>query len=303
MATVLTVTANTLVDHLAAVALRPGAVARAARFTAVAGGKGLNVGRVLARHGHRVLAAGFAGGRSGDELIALARADGLEPAFTLTAARTRIGFQCREAAAGTASTAVIEDGFAVTPAEAAALVTQVAALLPGASLCIISGSVPDPATCAGLYRDLAASCHRAGVSCWIDAYGPAMDACLAGDHPPALAKPNREEYAGDPTRWRRVGELHLSDGAAALRVRHPTGNLRVTPPRVAQVNPIGSGDSYLAALACARLRGDALPDQLRYAAAAGAANARVWEVAQVGPADIAPLVDATVVAPDPEPWP
>ena len=292
-ATVITVTANTLVDHLAAVALKPGKVVRTAGFSQVAGGKGLNVGRVIARHGHRVFATGFAGGSSGDDVRRLTAADGLDAAFTLTAARTRIGFQAQ---ADNASTAVIEDGFAVSAAEVAALLGRVSDLLPQARLCIISGSVPDQATCGDLYRDLCDLCARANVPCWVDAYGPAMDACLNGPHPPALAKPNREEFTGDPARWRNVPELHLSDGAGSLRIRHPGGFLRVTPPSITQVNPIGSGDSYLGALACARLRGDDVSAQIRYAAAAGAANAMVWDVARCGPQDIAPLVGAVTIA-------
>ena len=39
---------------------------------------------------------------------------------------------------------------------------------------------------------------------------------------------------------------------------------RVTPPRIVELNPIGSGDCYVAALAHARLRGLSLREQLRY---------------------------------------
>jgi fructose-1-phosphate kinase PfkB-like protein len=68
------------------------------------------------------------------------------------------------------------------------------------------------------------------------------------------------------------------------------GRYRVTPPAVPEVNPVGSGDCYLAALAHARLSGFTYTDQLRYAAAAGAANARQLAVATLGPADIEPLM-------------
>lgn len=297
MATILVLTANTLLDHLAVAPFAAGRVNRVARFTPVAGGKGLNVGRVLARHGHRVLAAGFAGGDTGAQLVDLVAADGLEPAFTRTAARTRIGFAVT-AADGTS--AALESGFAVTEAELAQCVRAVTDRLRGCDLVIASGSVPD-AVCTPLYRLVLAACAAAGVPCWLDAYGPAMREALTSGHPPALAKPNREEYDRDRA-WLACPELHLSDGANPLRVRHPAGRFRVVPPVVAEANPLGSGDSYLAGLAHARLSGLALPDQLRYAAAAGAANAARADVARIGPADIAPWIEKVAVGPaDDEP--
>src|SRR5882724_11493393 len=92
MATILTITANTLLDHVAETPLKERAVNRVPRLETMAAGKGLNVARVLARHGHRAIAAGFAGGATGEQLRELVAADGVEPAFVATAARTRIGF-------------------------------------------------------------------------------------------------------------------------------------------------------------------------------------------------------------------
>ena len=293
MARILVLTANTLLDHLALAPFTSGAVNRVGRFEAIAGGKGLNVGRVLARHGHRVTACGFAGGDSGRQLVDLAAADGLEPAFTPTAARTRIGFCVADDRGG--SSAALEGGFAVEAAEVAALARDVSGGLRGCDLVIACGSVPDP-SCHALYRLVLAACAAAGVVCWVDAYGPAMHEALTGGHPPAFAKPNRQEYDRDRA-WLACPELHLTDGGGEVRVRHPDGRFRVVPPTVRELNPIGSGDCYVAALAHARLSGFALVDQLRYAAAAGAANAARADVARIGPAEVRELVERTVVMP------
>lgn len=299
MATVVTITANPLLDWLAEAELRPGAVSRTGGFRAVAGGKGLNVARVLARHGHRVIACSFAGGDSSRQLADLIAADGPEPDLAPTAARTRIGFQAIQ---GGSATALIEGGFAVSAAECGQLVERVRRWLPLADLVIASGSVPDP-SCDGLYRVLADSCAHAGRPFWLDAYGPACLAALRGAHPPALVKPNREEYGaqgGEPgSPWLLAPEQHLSDGAAQVVVRTPQGRFRVTPPAITQANPIGSGDCYLAGLAHARLSGLPLPAQLAYAAAAGAANAARPDVARIGPEDIAALVGRVQVAVQP----
>ncbi|MBA2479055.1 MAG: hypothetical protein H0V44_00195 [Planctomycetes bacterium] len=296
MATILTITANTLLDHVADVKLAPGTVNRVVRIASVAGGKGLNMGRVLARHGHRVIAAGFAGGASGAQLADLIAADDLEPELVPTAARTRIGFMAVDGERGGA-TSVLESGFTVTASEIGALVQRVRTLLPQVDLVLIGGSVPDPA-CRGLYRTLLDVCHHADKSCWVDAYGPAMDEALDGVHPPGLAKPNKAEYGERSAhiRWQTCPELHLTDGGKEIRVRHPKGRWRVTPPTIREVNPIGSGDCYLAALAHARLSGLPMIDQLRYAAGAGAANAIRADVAQISPSDIATYAERVQVA-------
>lgn len=295
MATILTVTPNPMLDRIAEAAWTAGRVTRVARFAAVAGGKGVNVARVLARHGHRTVALGFAGGDEGRRFAALVAGDGIEPAFTATAAPLRVGFQAVGSDGRT--TALIEDGFAVVPAEAEALLAELRRRLP-ADLVVVCGSTPDPAV-ADLHRRICEVCAQAGVPCWVDSYGPAMRAALAGDHPPQLVKPNQEEYGSDPTPWLAARELHLTDGGGVVTVRAPEGRYRVVPPAVAEANPIGSGDCYLACLAHARLTGWELPRQLAYAAAGGAANAARSDVARIGPEDVQPLCGAVAVLPAP----
>lgn len=289
MATIVTVTANPLLDHLAETAIVPGRVTRVAAFRRIVGGKGLNMARVLARHGHHTVACGFLGGAAGTTLAALVRSDGVATAFTPTAAATRIGFIA--GAPGQGNTSLLENGGPITAAEQDALVADLTARLPGADLVMIGGAPPPG--CDRLYVRLLAACATARVPCWIDAYGPAMRAALAGDDgpAPALSKPNREELA-DGSPWQRVPELHITDGGAAVEIRTPAGCWRVEPPPVAEVNPVGSGDCYIAALAHARLTGWDWERQLRWAAAAGAANAARADVACIGPDDIAPLAAA-----------
>jgi tagatose 6-phosphate kinase len=114
---------------------------------------------------------------------------------------------------------------------------------------------------------------------------------------PDLVKPNREEY-GDGSGWQTAGELHLTDGGGSVAIRRPDGVWRVAPPVVAEVNPIGSGDCYLAALAHARLSGWDLATQWRWAAAAGAANAARADVAMIGTEDCLPQLEQVVIAAD-----
>jgi fructose-1-phosphate kinase PfkB-like protein len=287
MATILIVTANPLLDHLADLELEPGRINRCHSYHVMAGGKGLNVGRVLVRHGHRVLACGFAGGYTGTRFNEIVAAEGQTPIFIPTTAPLRIGFFARNCV-GAGPTGLLEDGFAVSVAEAAACIDTVTTALAGCDLCICSGSVPDKATCNELYSGILERCAQANVPCWVDSYGAAMDAALACDYPPTLVKPNREERER-ARGWERALERHFSDGSERFRVSGLCGDWVVEPPPVVSVNPIGSGDCYLGALAHARLSGWGIEQQLRYAAAAGALNATRMSVAELEPSNIAAL--------------
>jgi 1-phosphofructokinase family hexose kinase len=295
MSIVLTVTPNPLVDFVAPASLGAPGVQRIERFEVEAGGKGINVGRLLAGHGHRVLAATFQGGWTGALLRDLMRADGLEPLLVPTEARTRLGFQAVAAAGGSA--AVLENGFRVTSGEAEALLALVRERLGEVRLVIASGSVPD-ASCEGIYVELVAACAAAGVPCWVDGHGPAMRRALEGGRAPDLCKPNKEELA-EGRGWERAAELHLTDGPGEIRVSLGGARLRVVPPKVHERNAVGSGDAYLGALAHARLSGWPMEEQLRYAAAAGAANAELGALARLGPEEIRPYVAFAAVVREP----
>lgn len=296
MAQVLTITANPLLDHIAEIPWRHGAVSRTSHIARVAGGKGVNVARVLARHGHQVTALGLGGGPEAQEFARLVAADGIDAEMVPTAARLRIGFQLAAQQSGTV--ACIEEGFRVSADEREHFVATAAARMRGVALVIISGSVPDLGM-EDVYRRICDAAAAAGVPCWVDSYGKPMLAALAGAHPPALSKPNRQEYGADPTPWLAARELHLTDGGAQVTVRAPEGRWRVVPPSVSEANPIGSGDCWLAGYAHGRLSGWDVPRSLAWAAAAGAANAARVEIARIGPEDIKPLLEAVQVTPAP----
>lgn len=258
-------------------------------MTMAAEGKGVNVARVLARHGHRVALAGFAGGHSGAWLREMIRAQGMEDACVETEARLRVGFMAQGGCDTRHPTTVLPAGFPVTLAECKTLLLKIDSMLGSARLVIASGSVPDPVA-DGFYVELLALCKRRSVPCWLDAYGPAMGSALAGPIAPNLSTPNREELASG-IHWGRVEELHITDGANPVEVNSRTeGHWRVMPPTIQQVNPIGSGDCYLAGLAHGWLSGFNFEQRLRYAACAGSANALRQEVAMVSPAEVEALL-------------
>lgn len=297
MARIVTVTPNPLLDLLAAEEVRPGTVNRTRGFAPTPGGKGINVARVLVAHGHAVTACGFAGGHFGRLHRELVAGLGIDEALTTTAARLRIGFL---AGGDGAPTSLLERGFAVAQDERHALCAQVRDAVASAELMIVGGSVPCP-DCEGLLVDLAAIAAETGTPCWIDSYGAPMHRALGGPHPPTCAKPNREEFAGSD-RWRRCREVHRSDGGGELWITIGEEEWRVDPPPVEEVNPVGSGDCYLAGLAHATLEGRDDAARLAYAAGCGAANAERRGVADFDPSRAAALASRARVGRIRERW-
>jgi fructose-1-phosphate kinase PfkB-like protein len=284
----LVINANPLLNVVHAGEFTPGIVNRVPTMTMLAEGKGVNVARFLARHGHAVALTGFAGGHSGAWLRDLITAEGVTDAFVESAAPLRVGFMASSGAADHPTT-VLPDGFPVTASECRTLLKRVDDLLGFTKLVIMSGSVPDPSA-NGLYIELLALCERRGVKCWLDAYGPALTLALAGPVAPRVCKPNRQEFEHSKD-WNRVQELHITDGGGTIEVdSRSEGRWRVLPPIIRQVNPIGSGDCYIGGLAHGWLAGFAMEDRLRYAASAGAANALRQDVAMILPAEIEPLL-------------
>jgi len=286
---VLVINANPLLNLIHEGGFKPGAINRVPSMGMVAEGKGVNVARVLARHGHRVALTGFAGGHSGNWLRELIRTEAVEDIFIETAAPLRVGFMASGHNANHPTT-VLPNGFPVTPTECQALLDQVETLLGSVKLVIASGSVPDPAA-DHLYLKLLALCAGRSVPCWVDAYGPAMDQALEGPLPPLLSAPNREEFK-QSRYWGRVKELHITDGDGPIKVSSLSeGQWHVFPPKIKQVNPLGCGDCYLAGLAHGWLLDMPNEDRLRYAASAGTANALRQDVAMVTPDEVRALLD------------
>lgn len=285
---VLVINANPLLNLVHAGSYTPGAVNRVPTMHMHAEGKGVNVARVLARHGHRVILTGFAGGYSGAWLRDLIAREGVHDAWLETGEPLRVGFM----ASGSQDhhpTTVFPNGFQVTTGECQALMERVSHLLGSVRLVIAGGSVPD-SVAENLYVELLAVCAQRAVPCWLDAYGPAMSQALEGPVAPDLAKPNRQEWEKS-RHWERVEELHITDGAGAIEIsRRHDGCWRVFPPAIRQVNPVGSGDCYVAGLAHGWLLGMGWEDRLRYAAAAGAANALRQDVAMIAPQEVTPLL-------------
>lgn len=250
--------------------LERGGVSRARAVTAVAGGKGVNAARVALALGGDPLLVGFAGGANGDALARGLESDRIPCRLVPVRGETRLTVALVEAD-GTA-TLVNEPGPEVNEEDCMRLVeTAVKAARPGETV-LVTGSVP-PGALPTLYRQLIAA--LAGHDVVVDAGGHALEAALTAR--PFLVKPNREEAAP-----RCAKDLVAAGARYALVTDGPrdavfAGDgefLRLTPPQVEVVNPLGSGDALAGALLTALEGSASLRDALRFGIAAAADNAR-----------------------------
>lgn len=220
-----------------------------------AGGKGVNVSRVLAQQGeptHAVLPIGRADERWFDRDLA-----GVPHTLVPCEAATRHSYALVEMAPGVTSV-LNEAGASRSAAEWQAALAVVRDHLGAAEVLVASGSLP-PATPPTLLGVIAAAGHAAGVPVVLDVSGSHLVA--AAEAGADVLKPNRAELAAafpgldavDGARAlqeRGARLVVVSLGAAGMLLVPPTGPaLHARLPAALQGNPTGAGDAAVAALA------------------------------------------------------
>jgi 1-phosphofructokinase family hexose kinase len=283
---ILCVTPNPALDRTMTVpGLRLGEVGRATDTFVAAGGKGLNVARVVRNLGDAALCAGFLGGHSGRRLAELAEREGLPAAWTWIAPETRTSVILLDPQGGDA-TVVNEPGPAVTPDDWARLTADVLRAAAGCEFVCLSGSLP-PGSTPELFAQLLGSLVAAGRHVWVDTSGAALAAALAvdsvgikvnGAEAAAIAGHTVEDPAAGLATARELQQrssrpIILTLGERGAIMAGTSGGWHAQPPTLRIVSSVGSGDAFFAGLVVGLARGLSETEALRQAVAAGAANA------------------------------
>jgi fructose-1-phosphate kinase PfkB-like protein len=160
-----------------------------------------------------------------------------------------------------------------------------------------------------LFGEIIGEANHKGVATLLDSYGPAFLGGLARG--PTVVKVNREEYQQSLGRRLQdtagyVAALHemsrrgirsclITDGSRPSYALGDGSIWKVTPAHIDTVNATGSGDSMVAGILFGLREKWPFERCLRFGAAAGAANARKWEVADSSFRDIAALESRILV--------
>ncbi|HEY0081198.1 MAG TPA: 1-phosphofructokinase family hexose kinase [Pyrinomonadaceae bacterium] len=283
---ILIVNLNLAVDHIVEVdELRAGAVQRSRGARQQAGGKGVNVARVLKTLGEPALLLGFCGGQAGDLIAAGLRAEQIASDATRIREESRTCLIINDR--GRREQTVINGpGAIVRDAERRDFEATYTRQLPRAALVVIDGSLP-PNLSAETYARLTSEANAAGRRVLLDCAGVPLGRALAAR--PFLVKINAVEAA-------ELSGLHVTDfpsathAARSLRDKGAENVMitlgeqgalldfagalyRFVAPQVRAVNSVGSGDAALAGLAAALRRNLTAAEAGALAVAAGAANA------------------------------
>eukprot|EP01105_Mastigella_eilhardi_P005415 TRINITY_DN17137_c0_g1_i1.p1 TRINITY_DN17137_c0_g1~~TRINITY_DN17137_c0_g1_i1.p1 ORF type:complete len:324 (-),score=80.16 TRINITY_DN17137_c0_g1_i1:61-1032(-) len=249
--------------------LNLGEVNRAAAHRLDASGKGVNVSRVLAQLGARVVHLTQAGGADRQLFLDLCKADAIEVEWVESGNEIRRCYTVLSPGKDGGQhvvTEIVEEGAVVAPETEVALRRAYTSLLPSCHTVIISGSKA-PGFSASLFPDMVKEAKQAGKYVVLDFRGADLVNCLP--HRPDVVKPNFAEFcetfppppataAGDYVRqrmhtlWEETGATPLiTDGPRPTLYVDAHGEVREVPSDTLcdVVNTIGCGDSFTAGLA------------------------------------------------------
>lgn len=289
---VLTVTLNPAVDKTYTVGeLITGHVNRMRSAMSIAGGKGVNVAKILRQYETSVCATGFLGGYAGHFIEDKLKDMQIDCQFEWVEGETRSNMNVL--ADNGYVTELLEPGPEVGEAATARFLKRYEELLEDCSLVVLSGSVANGMP-VDFYRKLIRMAKERGIRTLLDTSGESLRSGLL--EKPYLVKPNLKELeyvVGKSLRNREAivdaAQALLQNGISKVVVSMgKKGLLSVSSKevcyakaKVRAVNTVGCGDSVVAAYAMAILRGEDEEESLRLATAISAANAVTMESAKI----------------------
>lgn len=240
-------------------------VNRAANVSKTAGGKGLNVTRVIHELGGEVIATGVIGGHHGAFILEQLEKEGIQHKFSPIKEESRNSIAILHEGQ---QTEILEAGPTVTLSEQEQFLEHFQSLVTEADCLTISGSLAKGFP-SDFYQTLLKLATDAGVRVLLDTAGESLKKSLSGKSKPYLIKPNAEEIQEllgkkvsirelekfkavlDNELFSGVEWIVVSLGAQGAVVKHRHSIYRVFIPTIQAVNPVGSGDATLAGLAFA----------------------------------------------------
>lgn len=289
---ILSVTLNPALDHTILVArLTLHDTNRINEIQTDAGGKGINLSRIVAELGGETAATGFLGGDTGQFIHHTLEKQGVRDEFIKIKATTRTNFNI-ESGNGPPTT-LNAKGAEVLGLELESFFTKFDSLCQEASWVALSGSIP-PGLPPESWKMLGEIAKKHGCKVLIDADGVPMEHGMLAA--PDLIKPNVHEaerlldcelehkraaiiVAAQKLRdqLKKQGSAEpvaiISRGEAGAIMATGGGVFEALPINIIPKSTIGSGDSLLGGFLYAKQVGESDQEALRYGNAAGAATA------------------------------
>lgn len=286
---ILTVTMNPSVDiSYPLKKLELDTVNRVSDVRKEAGGKGLNVSRVIKLAGEKGIATGLIGGILGKYITSHLDEVGIEHSFQQIAQESR---NCIAILHEGLQTEILESGPVVTEWEQEQFIIHFTGLLDQSDTVTLSGSLPVGVP-KDFYQKLIRIARSRNKKVLLDCSGECLKKATTGPDLPYLIKPNKQELeqltglsldADSPETFMELITSHkelqeipwivVSLGKKGAFARVEGNYFTVRIPEINVINPVGSGDSTIAGLAVGISNHDSVENILKRAMAFGMLNA------------------------------
>ena len=277
-----TVTFNPSIDYVMFVDdFKIDGLNRAQDTNKFAGGKGINVSRVLKTLGVDSTALGFAGGFPGDFIAQTLKDSDIHTDFVQVDEDTRINVKLKTGQ----ETEVNAQGPNVTDAQFQSLLNQIKETTDNDTV-IVAGSVPKSIP-NDAYAQIAKITRQTGAQLVVDAEKDLVETVL--EYQPLFIKPNKDElevmfntsvkndediikYAKQILEKGAQSVIVSLGGDGAIYVDHQQ-SIKAVNPTGEVINTVGSGDSTVAGMVAGLATGLSVQDAFKQAVASGTATA------------------------------
>jgi len=249
-----------------------------------AGGKGINVSKMLKNLGQQSTAAGLLGGAAGNFIINEIKNLGIKTEFIKTSRETRTNTKIVDPVNNT-FTDLNESGSSISSRQIAELKTKLFTNLKTDDILVLAGSVP-----AGvdndIYFELIKEAKNRKIKTILDADGPLFEAGIKAA--PTLIKPNEHELElyfkkdfKDLKMMIRKAESLLDNGIKMIMLSlgengavfiTEQGKYKIDPLKLNVKSTVGAGDAMVGGLAYALENNLNLREMIKFAAAASSAT-------------------------------
>jgi len=283
---VLTVTLNPAIDKTVTVPnFKTGRDFREQALFLSAGGKGINVSRVLKFLGTPTIATGFIGGSDGDYITMRLDKERIKHDFCFIGENTRTSLTIIDPSHNTI-TRILERGPSITRFELNKFKRKFFKLTRQCRVVIFSGrnipGAPDY-----FYEELIEIAKKNNIFTVFDTSGKPYELGLQAK--PSMIKPNLKE--AEQLLYRKifllseakqaVYQLHkrgiplvaLTMGSRGAIVSNGKEMIQAIPPKIKRKSPVGCGDAFIGGFIASYVRNKSLGESVRMAVSCGAANA------------------------------
>lgn len=280
------ITLNAAIDQIYEVgSLSAGTVNRVSSVHRDAGGKGMNVAKVVSCLGGAVDVGGFAGGMNGERIRQLLEERSIPSELITIAGESRVCLTVLDKTNGQ-GTELLEGGPVISESEWQTMLDWLHRKSKDVEWFALSGSLPKglkPDT----YAEMIAIINQNGAKVVLDTSGEAL---LKGlDAKPYAIKPNEQEIAdiigkkamsvadlieaGNQFVESGIEHVCFTLGGEGALLMNRSGSFAIDAPHVPVVNTVGSGDAFVGGFLFGCATGEDVETAYKRAVACGSVNA------------------------------